>query len=282
MGSAVEWGVRTYARRIVPFAGLTLLLVAPVTITTSLFADVRITGNVVGTAQSFLPLVFDDGPAWLLALKVVSQLFLWPAYLVVLTRIAVGAYLGEKLSFSAMLRQGLFRWRSMLWISLLVAIVYLAVGAIVLAASLLAGALASERVGYWVGTVLGIPLLVFFSTRLAFAELLLIAEGRRGRIAIGRSWLLTEGRLWQVVGAILVASFLAIVVNFGIRTVAGLFTDASPSDPDLVLAVGVAAGQLFTTPFFVLVVTAMFFACIADERAFDPVKQLRYVHALDR
>ena len=75
---------------------------------------------------------------------------------------------------------------------------------------------------------------------------------------------------------------LAIVVNLGIGTVAGLLTDASPGDPDLVLALGVAIGQLFTTPFSVLVITALLFACLADERPFDAAKQLRYVHALDR
>ena len=78
------------------------------------------------------------------------------------------------------------------------------------------------------------------------------------------------------------ASLLEKTRGLGIGTVAGLLTDASPGDPDLVLALGVAIGQLFTTPFSVLVITALLFACLADERPFDAAKQLRYVHALDR
>ena len=137
VGTAVEWALRTYLRRLGVLVGLTALLVAPVTIATSLYADVPVAGNVVGTAQSFLPLLVDDGPWWLLALKILGQVLLWPAYLVALNREAVGTYLGEPPPLGFVLRQGIRRWRSMLWITILMAVVYLAAGAIVLAITLL-------------------------------------------------------------------------------------------------------------------------------------------------
>jgi hypothetical protein len=282
VAGSIEWALRTYVRRFGLFAGLTLLLVTPVTVATALFTDVRITGNVVGTAGSFLPLVFDDGPIWLLVLKVAGQLFLWPVYLVALNRAAVGIYLGERPRLPQMIRQGVRRWRSMLWISLLLAVVYLAVGAIVLALTLIVDELAGPEPAAWVGTILGLPLFVFFTTRLAFADVLLVSEGLRGRLAIGRSWLLTEGRVWPVLGTVLVASFFAIVANLALGTIAGAFTDATSAQPDLVLAIGVAAGQMVSTPLFVLAVAAIFFACLADDRSFDAARQLRFVHALDR
>ena len=49
VGTAVEWALRAYVRRLGVLVALTALLVAPVTIATSLFADVPVAGNVVGT-----------------------------------------------------------------------------------------------------------------------------------------------------------------------------------------------------------------------------------------
>jgi hypothetical protein len=126
-----------------------------------------------------------------------------------------------------------------------------------------------------------IPGLVF-AVRLIFATNALVVEGVRGRAALRRSWELSRGNFWRIVGITLLVGILAgmwagvfqfgaILVYLGVSTTAGQILSAVASTVVQVLAV----------PFLTIVLVLLYFdtrlrkeglglSTLADEAGREP------------
>lgn len=282
----LDWSWRTYLRRAGPLLALTALLVAPVAL-----ASGTLGGNPAGGTPGFSlgilllppgnhPLAFSVG--------VLDVLVLQPIYLVAVYRLISGIYLGDPTGVGSVLRQGVRRFPGMLWVNVWLAIAFLAVGAIGLALVLLLTGLsrlvpegASTAVGI-VAVVLFFVVLLFFFTRLQLSNAAYVVENARGRMAVGRSWLLTEGRFWRCLGLFVSAAFLGGVVNFALATSVRRLTGIGFADGNALTGAAVALGQLFTAPFLALVTTAVLFAARAESEPLDHASALATLKANDR
>ncbi|MEX2274853.1 MAG: hypothetical protein WEA10_04715 [Actinomycetota bacterium] len=250
-------------------------------------------GNQAGASPGFSlgVLVLPVGePTLALWVAVLDVLVLQPIYLVAIYRLTSGVYLGDSPGFAFLLRQGVRRFPSMLLINVWLAIAFLAVGAIataiVLFVVLFMGTVfsGSDR-PEWAVIALVVPsffIVLYFFTRLQVSNAIYIVEDTRGRAAVGRSWLLTQGRFWRCLGVFVSAAFLGGVVNFALGAVAGRVTGIGLAEGNILTGAAVALGQLFTAPFMALVTTAVLFAARAESEPLDHASALAALRAHDR
>jgi hypothetical protein len=100
--------------------------------------------------------------------------------------------------------------------------------------------------------LLVIPGLIFV-IRFSVSPSAAVVEGVRGSDALRRSWELTKGHFWRIVGITVVAGVLAAVVSSLIAIPAAVIANNMDSGGWVVRAVGSSLGQLVTTPFVLMV-----------------------------
>jgi len=123
-----------------------------------------------------------------------------------------------------------------------------------------------------VGFVLLIIPGVIFAVRLIFATSALVVEGVRGRAALRRSWELSRGSFWRIVGTMLVVGILLGIVAgvfqlplFFFLLVLGPSTTAS----QIPLAITSSIGQVLTVPFSTTVVVLLYFDMRVRKEGFN-------------
>lgn len=120
--------------------------------------------------------------------------------------------------------------------------------------------------------VLGVALWVAVEGRLLFGPIALALEARTAASSWRRSWGLTAGRFWRVVGVTL----LALLIVFGISLVwgfvYGLFANLRAPDRGTYVLSFVLGGlsTLVITPFLAMVSTLLYVDARVTEEAYDP------------
>ncbi|MDX6678003.1 MAG: hypothetical protein QOE31_2055 [Solirubrobacteraceae bacterium] len=163
-------------------------------------------------------------------------------------RAVAQSYLGEESDWRSSLRFALRNAPSLLWLTLLYGL------------------------GVLLGTVLLIAPGVWLFIGWAFAMPALLAEGVRGRKALGRSWGLVKGRWWRTFGVVALGFVLAGITS---SVVQGLFFIGILFNHDndvLVLVLSAIAGVvglLITTPFQSALLAVVYFDLRVRKEGFD-------------
>jgi hypothetical protein len=143
-----------------------------------------------------------------------------------ITRAAAGSLVGDTLTASEAFRYGFARLGSIILVGLLVGLI-------------VAG-----------GLLLFIIPGLIFGVKLAVSIPSLVVENRRGTDAISRSWNLTTGRFWHVLGTYIVAAIIASIVS-GVLTALG-------GGNWFVRGLLASVASIITTPFTALVLVLIY------------------------
>ena len=131
-------------------------------------------------------------------------------------------------------------------------------------ASRLPAAAIGQLVRFALAAIAGVFLVLpglFVLVRTAAAAQGSVLEGEGALGGIGRSWTLTKGSFWRVLGGIGLAWLLLFVVMFGVQMVVGILA-AVAGGQKAVLAVSVVLGSLgsvFVYPIIPIVTTLMYY-----------------------
>ena len=288
VGGMIEWAFRAYLRN---WRQLVILVVATRGAVVLLYVLAAGSSDVGGPA-SLLPMAGRPAgevtPTMLLllgSLAIADFVFVQPISTAAIIRAGVGAYLGEAASADRSIRFGVRRFGSMLLVTILVVAT---LGALVIPFAILIAILAAQGdngAGLVATICLGIGAVVVIliaAIRLSLVPQTVIAEGRRGRAALRRSWGLTARRFWKVLGVTLVGSFLTGVVTFAITTVSSKIAPGSSFASAVVRALGAVAALSVTVPFLALLTSSLFFSVKASKEPFDSEMSLAELRRLDR
>lgn len=143
-----------------------------------------------------------------------------------ISRAAAGSLIGETPTPSDAFRYGFHRLGSIILIGLLVALIVTG------------------------GLILLIIPGIIFGVKVSVSIPALIVENRRGTDAIGRSWNLTTGHFWHVLGTWFVAYIIAFIVTAILTALGG--------DNWLVRGILASIASVITTPFVALVTVLIY------------------------
>jgi hypothetical protein len=163
-------------------------------------------------------------------------------------RAVAQSYLGEESDWRSSLAYALRRAPSLLWLTLLYGL------------------------GVLVGTLLLIAPGVWLFIAWAFAMPALLAEGVRGRGALGRSFELVKGRWWRTFGVVALGFTLASITSSVLQGLffVGIFVGSQNDTLVLVLsAVAGVVGLLVTTPFQSALLAVVYFDLRVRKEGFD-------------
>ncbi|MFP5377199.1 MAG: hypothetical protein ACLGIO_10540 [Acidimicrobiia bacterium] len=255
VGEILDLAIKVYRERFTHLVKAVAVVVAPVAVLRALVqvsivpdeGDGLLSGPVDATGAPTL----DAGEVWsllggLLLIGLVSlvssQLATGASF-----KLVSGAYLDERPDWRESLRFAAARLGSLVWLTILF--------------GFLVG------LGFLACIVPG----VYFYVAWAVAVPALLLEDVRGRRALRRSRDLVRERWWPTVGVLLVAFFLAAVVQAMISAL--LLVVVGVGDNDVVVAVAQAVtdtvGTVLTTPFTAAVVAVVYFDLRVRKEGFD-------------
>jgi hypothetical protein len=157
------------------------------------------------------------------------------------------AYLGRSPDWRESYRFAVPRILSLLWVIILTAL--------------------GVALGFVLLIVPGLLLYVWWSV----AAPVLLAEGVRGRRALGRSRQLVRGRWWPVFGVIVVGVILAGVITAGLAAVSNLLVSGESDSAGRIVADGVAGlvSSAITTPLTAAFTVVLYFDLRVRKEGFD-------------
>jgi len=250
VGEIIDVAIKIWRRHFATLARIVFVVVAPVQVLSTLVA------TSAGDFETFDPTTGEptvDGGAlagWVAGMGV-AQLLAGLAFLIssaaVLRAVSV-AYLGGTPDWRDSLRAATGRIGSLIWLG------FLMFGGLMLSAfALLFPAI-------WLGV----------SWSIAYP--VLIAEGQRGRKALGRSFHLVEHRWWPTFGALFLAFLLQSFIGLVLGLPLGFLTANAESDALwailLTMAVGIVS-SVVTTPFMAAVLVLIYFDLRVRKEGFD-------------
>lgn len=206
------------------------VVVIPLTFIQYFLGDQLVTESevVVNQTTGAITVSGDDFGSNLLALLVVSVIGILITLVLTgaITRAAAGSLIGETPTPGDAFSYGFGRLGSILLVGILVALIVLG------------------------GLILLIIPGIIFGVKLLAALPALVVENQRGTKAISRSWSLTSGHFWRVLGAYLVAAIIAGIVS-------GILTSFGGSNW-FVRAMFASIASIITTPFTALVLVLIY------------------------
>jgi hypothetical protein len=163
-----------------------------------------------------------------------------------LSWIAAKAYLGEEHGVGEAVSFAFSKILSLMWITILVGLS-------------VAGGLFLLIIGA-----------IIFSLRLFFAPTVLVVEGHKGTAAVKRSWQLSKGSAWRILGTLIVTAILTAVASFIVAFPLGLIAAAlfGGSSGVAGFVTGTLANVL-TTPFAIFVAVLLYFDTRIRKEGFD-------------
>lgn len=124
-----------------------------------------------------------------------------------------------------------------------------------------------------IATLLGLLLLVlpgiFIAVRLTVAPAALVVEGLRGTAPLGRSWQLTRGSFWRLLGLLIVSGLITAVVGAILGVPGELAVQALGPDAWPISGLVNAAATVLVTPFSMLVIVLYYFDQRIRKEGFD-------------
>jgi len=243
IGELVDGAFKLYRRDWLALMGITAFVLVPVT-----FLQAWLTQSVAAAAADpFADFDAVTGQIIVVTLVFVAiQLLIAQPFLVAaITKAAADAYLGERVSIGRTYRFALSKLPAILWITIITTVVTL--------------------LGFILLIIPGIIALV----RLALAPAILVVEDVRGTSAVRRSWNLTGGHAWRVLGTLFLAGLISSV-GIAIVTLPTEFI-AATMGPDgwFISTVGQVIASVVTTPFSILIIVLLYFDLRVRKEGYD-------------
>ncbi len=245
IGELVDGAIKLYRRDWLVLIGISAFVLIPIT-----FIQVWVTQNMVVAVDEFATLeelgaVTSQIILLTLVFFAVQILIVQPYLVAAISRAAADAYLGEPVTLGRTLRYALSRLPAILWISIITSVVTI--------------------IGFILLIIPGIIAVV----RLTLAPAVLVVEDVRGTKAVARSWRLTHGHSWRVLGTLilsgLISAFGAAIIQIPAEFAAGaLGPDGWP-----ISALGSAVASALITPFSLLIVVLLYFDLRVRKEGYD-------------
>jgi membrane-anchored glycerophosphoryl diester phosphodiesterase (GDPDase) len=187
-------------------------------------------------------------------------------------RATAEVYMGSAPTVGDVYRFALGKLGSVLWVTILTGLI--AFGLIIAVGLVMAilGFVLPSPIDVVLMVLVGIAAFVAFVyvfLRLIFGTTTVVVEDRRGTDAIRRSWQLSAGFFWKILGMTILAGILAAIVGFIVRipffVLARLFGDAGW----FVDGLGQAASQVVVNPFSLIIIVLLYFDMRIRKEAFD-------------
>jgi hypothetical protein len=245
IGELIDGAVKLYRRDWLVLIGIAAFVIVPVT-----YIQVWVTQTMVGSLNEFA--TPEEVEAVTAQLGLVTLVFVAAQILIVqpflvaaISRAAADAYLGERVTLGRTLRYALSRLPAILWITIITSVVTI--------------------VGFILLIIPGIIALV----RLTLAPAVLVVEDARGTKAVRRSWRLTGGHFWRVLGTLILAGLISAIGAAIIQIPAELAAVALGPDGWPVSALGSALASALITPFSLLIVVLLYFDLRVRKEGYD-------------
>jgi Membrane domain of glycerophosphoryl diester phosphodiesterase len=241
IGEIIDGAVKLYRRDFLALIGIVAFVLVPVT-----FAQFWVTQMMlgpVGTVPS------DEAAIQFLAVTLiffaVQFLIIQPFLVAAVARAASDAYLGEPVGIGRTYRYALSRLPAILWITVLTSLLTI--------------------IGF---ILLIIPGIIAF-VRLALAPPVLVVEDVRGTQAVRRSWRLTSGNFWRLLGLLVLSTLIAtvgvLIITIPTELLALLVGPAGWP----ISALGSTLATVLITPFSMLIIVLFYFDMRIRKEGFD-------------
>jgi Membrane domain of glycerophosphoryl diester phosphodiesterase len=269
IGELIDAAVKLYRRDWLALMGIVAFVLVPVTFLQIWLTQILLEPLLVTTTptpeQAFQVLGIS------LLFFVVQLLIVQPFLVAALTRAAADAYMGEDVTIGGTYRYAFQKLPAILWITILTAgvtIVALFAGALVLVVGFaLAGTFGI--IGIILGFIVLIVVTAIALVRLALAAPVVVVEDIRGTAAVGRSWRLTQGKFWRVLGVLVLSGLIttvgALIITIPTEAIAIAIGPAGWP----ISALGASLASVLITPFSLLIVVLMYFDLRIRKEGFD-------------
>jgi hypothetical protein len=243
IGELIDAAVKLYRRDWLALMGIVAFVLVPAT-----FAQFWLTQGLIGPMIGTRSPSSDAATQFLIVSLVVFAiqfLIVQPFLVAAITRAAADAYLGERVSIGRTYQYALRKLPAILLITILTTIVTL--------------------IGF---ILLIIPGIIAF-VRLALAPPVVVVEDVRGTKAIGRSWRLTKGSFWRLLGLLILSGLIAAVGALIITVPTELIALSLGVGGWPVSALGSALATVLITPFSMLIIVLFYFDMRIRKEGFD-------------
>ena len=270
IGEIIDGAVKLYRRDWLALMAIVALVLVPVTFVQIWFTQSLIAPLASTTATPSEEAIYQALVAFGIVF-VIQFLLVQPFLLAAITRAAADAYLGERVSIGRTFQYALRRLPAILWITILsggAAIVAGILGFVVI----VLGAAISDAIGVGV-VIIGVVLLIVLPTlifiRLSLAPPVVVVEDVRGTKAVGRSWRLTKGHFWRLLGLLVLATLIGGVAAAIITIPTEALAAALGAGGWPVSAIGQSLASVLITPFSILIIVLFYFDMRIRKEGFD-------------
>jgi glycerophosphoryl diester phosphodiesterase family protein len=268
IGELIDAAVKLYRRDWLALIGIVGFVLVPVTFLQVWLSQGLLDASLATPTPTPASIQFF---AVSIVFSLIQFLIVQPFLVAAITRAAADAYLGEEVTIGGTYRYALRKLPAILWITLLtalVAIVAVVPGIVLIVLGVVVGDVSGVLV-IIVSVILLIVATALVFIRLAMAPPVLIVENLGGTGALRRSWRLTRGSFWRLLGTIflsgLIASVASLIITVPSEVVALLLGESGW----IVSALGTAFATVLITPFSVLIVVLLYFDLRIRKEGFD-------------
>jgi hypothetical protein len=245
IGELVDGAVKLYRRDWLALIGMAAIVLVPVT-----FLQLWATQSMVGSVYAFeTEAEFEAMTAQLIVVTIVfvavQLLIVQPFLVAAISRAAADAYLGERVTLGRTFRYALSRLPAILWITIITSI--------------------ATIVGLFLFIIPGIIAMI----RLSLTPAVVVVEDVRGTSAVGRSWRLTQGHFWRVLGTLILSGLISAIGAAVIQVPSEAISMMIGPDGWPVSALGAAVASVVVTPFSLLIVVLLYFDLRVRKEGYD-------------
>ena len=245
IGELVDGAVKLYRRDWLALTGIAALVLFPLT-----FIQLWVTQSMVTSVDVFATdAEFQAMTTQILLVTLlfagVQLLIAQPFLVAAISRAAADAYLGETVTLGGTLRYAVSRLPAILWVTIITLIVTL------------------------IGFILLIIPGIIATVRLTLAPAVVVVEDVRGTSAVSRSWSLTGGHFWRVLGTLILSGIITAVGAAIIQIPAEVIATMIGPEGWPVSALGTALATALITPFSLLIVVLLYFDLRVRKEGYD-------------
>jgi hypothetical protein len=196
----------------------------------------------------------------------VQFLVVYPLSLAATTSAVSNRYLDQPATVGGSYRAALARWRSLVAMVLWLLLVVGGSGVLVVGLGVLIGSAALVIAGFVAVMVFYVVVLV----RTSVAPQAIVIERRTGREGLARSWALTRGSFWRIVGIRLLLMILQGIVGFVLAApITAAVAAGSVGTQQMVSQVVQAVSAVFVAPITLVTLTLLYYDLRIRREGFD-------------
>ncbi|MGH2705084.1 MAG: hypothetical protein ACRDJ4_08315 [Actinomycetota bacterium] len=181
-------------------------------------------------------------------------------------------YLGSEPTVGDVYRFALSKLGSVLWVTILTGLIWLGlilgVGVVLAIVTFVLPSPFDGLLGGLIGLAAFVGFVIVF-IRLVFGTTTVVVEDRRGVDAIKRSWELSAGFFWKILGMSILAGILTVIAAFIVRIPFSVLGRVLGGAGWFVEGLGQAASQVVVNPFSLIIIVLLYFDMRIRQEAFD-------------